>query len=149
MPAEQRLHRERHRQVEDHDVVGVSAQSWIDGPFATAIGSSRSTRAARLERDVSDLPRIARVVADRVKFTRRRILVRMRGERAGQPAAEVAVGDRFELVRQHRGVRARLDQRQGLAGELDHVGVDRIAHPAARARCGGQPALPSSVRERM
>ena len=84
------------------------------------------------------LPRIACVVTDRVILARGRIAVRMGRERSRQPAAEIAVGHRFQIAGKLRRVRPRFHQRQNARSESDYVGVDVVAHAPARSRRGSQ-----------
>ena len=138
MPGDQRLHRQRDRQVEDHDprrgkraIVDRGAVFDRDRHFAHDL-------ARRVERDMGHAVGPRGIVTDRVVFARRRVAVRVGGERARQAAAEIAVTQRFEVVRKLGRVGPRLDQRENAGAEGDDIGVDRIVHPAARAGRGRQ-----------
>ena len=139
--AEQRLHRERHRQVEQHDVIGGQRAIVNRGAVLHRDRQLADHLARGIDHHVAQLVGVGRVISDRVILAGGGIVVRVRGERAIESTAEVAVFLAFERVIEANRIAPRLDQRHRSPGDAHDVGVDGVAAATARTRSGGRAAL--------
>ena len=126
----QRRHGERHRQIENDDEV-FGERAIVDrGPVANLYRGLAQDLSAGVHRNMTDGVLRSAFVADCVEFSRTRTVMRMCSEGAGQPAAEIGIGDAVqppvELYREAAG----LDQSHDLAADIEYVGVHRVPETA-------------------